>query len=70
MRKIYFILAALFLIVSVSLPQQANAQAPQTMTYKLVVRDSKNSSLNNLQIGIKSSYCKAATTGRGVYVEL
>ena len=70
MEKIYSALLGLLLIVTVSWPRQANAQGSQTMSYKLVLRESKNSSLNNLQIGIKIVTLQSSDNGKRGYVEI
>jgi subtilase family serine protease len=69
MKEIYSILAGLLLIVTISWPLQSNAQAPQTMAYKLVLRESKNSSLTNLQIGIKMIILQSSDDGKAGYFE-
>lgn len=69
MKNIYSILAGLLLIVTVSWPRQSNAQVPHTMTYKLVLRDSDNYLLTNMQIGIRIIILQSRQDGKGGYVE-
>lgn len=65
MKKIYSILAGLLLIVTASWPLQSNAQAPHTMTYKLVLRDSENYLLTNMQIDIRIIILQSRQNGKG-----
>jgi len=61
--KIYSILAGLLLTTSLF------AQAPQTMTYQAVVRDSNNALVESSPIGIRVSILIGSVTGTAVYVE-
>jgi len=69
MKKIFSSLAALLLIVVLSLPHQVNAQAQQTMTYQSILRDSNYSSLTNLQVGVKIVILQSSDNGKKCYVE-
>ena len=42
MKKIYTILFAVLLTLTVFLPQQAGAQSPEKMSYQAVVRDASD----------------------------
>lgn len=63
MKKITTILAAILLAVS------AFAQAPQTMTYQAVVRNSSNALVQSSPVGMKVSILQGSATGTAVYVE-
>ena len=69
MKTIYSILACLLLTASVCCTQQANAQAPQKMSYQSVLRNSSNVLLTNKQVGIKISVLQGTASGTAVYVE-
>ena len=63
MKKIYSLIAGLFITVSVF------AQAPQKMSYQAVIRKSNNALVQSLPVGIKISILKGSATGTAVYVE-
>jgi hypothetical protein len=63
MKKIYSIVAGLFLTVSVY------AQAPQKMSYQAVIRKSNNALVQSSPVGMKISILKGSATGTAVYVE-
>ena len=63
MKKIYSIVAGLFLTVSVF------AQAPQKMSYQAVIRKSNNALVQSLPVGMKITILKGSATGTPVYVE-
>jgi uncharacterized protein (TIGR02145 family) len=69
MKKIYSILAGLLLTATVLLTQQANAQAPQKMSYQSVLRNSSNVLLANTQVRIKISVLQGTASGTALYVE-
>ena len=69
MKKINSILAGLFLTATVLFTQQANAQAPQRMSYQSVLRNSSNALLVNTAVGIKISVLQGSVSGTAVYVE-
>ena len=69
MKKINSLLTTLLLIVSVFVTQQANAQAPQKMSYQSVLRNSSNVLLTNKQVGIKISVLQGTLSGNAVYTE-
>ena len=63
MKKIYRLIAAILLTVSV------NAQAPDQMTYQAVVRNASNSLVTNTPVGIQISILKGSESGEVVYIE-
>jgi hypothetical protein len=68
MKNFYFNL--LFLSLSMGFfTFQANAQAPQSMSYQSVIRNSSNLLLANTQVGIKISVLQGSSTGNEAYVE-
>ena len=69
MKKIITILAVVLITVSVFLPQQANAQAPQKMSYQAVIRNASNALVTSTPVGMKISILQGSTTGTAVYVE-
>ena len=71
MKKLFSILVAVLFTSSAFLPQQANAQAPEKMSYQAVIRTSNDKLVINTQVGIKLSIRKLAYMGFPtiVYVE-
>ena len=69
MKKINSILAGLLLTASVFLTQQANAQAPQKMSYQSVLRNSSNALLVNTQVRVRISVLQGTASGTALYVE-
>jgi hypothetical protein len=68
MKNFYFTL--LFLSLSMGFfSLQANAQAPQRMSYQSVIRNSSNVLLANTAVGIRISVLQGSATGTAVYVE-
>jgi hypothetical protein len=68
MKKIY--LRSLLRVVSIILfSLQAVAQAPQTMTYQSVLRNSSNNLLANTEVGTKISLLQGTVSGTVVYAE-
>jgi hypothetical protein len=63
MKKIYSIVAGLFLTVSVI------AQAPQKMSYQAVIRNSSSALVTSTPVGMKISILQGSATGTAVYVE-
>jgi hypothetical protein len=63
MKKLYTILAALFLTAS------AFAQAPEKMSYQAVVRDSGDALVTSQPVGMQISILQTTATGTAVYVE-
>ena len=56
MKKLFTILVAVLLTVNVFLPRQADAQAPEKMSYQAVIRNSSNALVTNTQIGMEIKY--------------
>jgi hypothetical protein len=69
MKNIYSILTGLLLTACVFSTQQATAQAPQKMSYQLVLRNSSNVLLASTAVGVKISVLQVSVTGPAVYVE-
>ncbi len=69
MKKINLLLTSLLLTASVCLTQQANAQAPQKMSYQSVIRNSSNALVANTTVGIQLSVLQGSASGTAVYVE-
>jgi hypothetical protein len=69
MKKIYSIIAGLFLMTSVFLPQQASAQAPQKMSYQAVIRDNSNTLVTNQVVGMRISILQGSANGSASYTE-
>jgi plastocyanin len=69
MKKIFTIGAAILMSVSVFLPQQASAQAPNKMSYQAVIRDNSNALVTNQIVGMQISILQGTATGTAVYVE-
>jgi uncharacterized protein (TIGR02145 family) len=69
MKKIYTLIAALFLFAFVCFTKQATAQTSQKMSYQSVIRNSNNNLLTNTLVGTRISVLQESATGAGVYVE-
>jgi uncharacterized protein (TIGR02145 family) len=69
MKTINSFLTGLLLTASVFLTQQANAQAPQRMSYQSVLRNSSNVLLAETLVGIRISVLQGGAAGTAVYVE-
>ena len=69
MKTINSLLTTLLLTASVCCTQQANAQAPQKMSYQSVLRNSSNVLLADTQVGIKISVLQGGALGNAVYTE-
>jgi len=63
MKKIFTLLAAVLMTANVL------AQAPQSMSYQAVIRNSSNALVASTQVGMKISILQATSTGTAVYVE-
>ena len=69
MKKIVIVIAAAVFFASVFLPQHANAQAPDKMSYQAVVRDANSLLVTNTELGMQISILQGSATGTAVYVE-
>ena len=69
MKKLVHILLAVFLTAGISLPWQANAQAPEKMSYQAVMRDANNNLVINQTVGIQISILQGTASGTAVYTE-
>ena len=68
MKNFYFT-AKILLLSLAFFSLQANAQAPQTITYQSVIRNSSNALLANTAVGIKISILQGSSTGTEAYAE-
>ncbi len=66
MRRNLFTLIILILWISILLPQQASAQAPESFKYQAVIRDGSGNVLSNQVIGFQFSILQNTTE---VYIE-
>jgi uncharacterized protein (TIGR02145 family) len=68
MKKFYF--TSLVLLLGMTFFSfVANAQAPQSMSYQTVIRNSSNVLLTNTLVGIKISVLQGSASGTAVYAE-
>ena len=63
MKKIYSIIAVLFVVTCVL------AQAPNKMSYQAVIRDNSNALVTNQIVGMQISILQGSANGTAVYVE-
>ena len=63
MKKIFTLLAAVLLTANVF------AQAPQSMSYQAIIRNSSNALVASTQVGMQISILQTTSTGTAVYVE-
>ena len=68
MKNFYFT-AKILLLSLAFFSLQANAQAPQTITYQSVIRNSSNALLANTAVGIKISILQGSSIGTEAYAE-
>ena len=68
MKNFYFT-AKILLLSLAFFSLQAQAQAPQTITYQSVIRNSSNALLANTAVGIKISILQGSSTGTEAYAE-
>lgn len=69
MKRIYVIFTAVLLTASMFLPQQANAQSPDKMSYQAVIRNSSDQLVSNQSVGIQMSILQGSENGTSVYKE-
>ena len=69
MKKIFTIMVAVILTAIIFLPQQANAQAPQKMSYQAVVRDNLSVLVTEQGIGMQVTVLQGTMDGTTVYQE-
>jgi hypothetical protein len=69
MKQLFIVLTAVILTAGMFLPRQANAQAPQKISYQAVIRDAANNLVTNHAIGMKISILQGSATGTAVYTE-
>ena len=70
MKIILLILSAVLLTATMFLPWQANAQAPEKMSYQAVVRNEAGQLVTNTQIGMQISILQGTPEGPLVYSEV
>ncbi len=63
MKKLYFILCMLLVVLSV------HAQSPDKMTYQAIIRNSSNVLISNSVVGMQISILQGSASGTAVYVE-
>ncbi len=63
MKKIYSIIAGLFLVTCVL------AQAPNKMSYQAIIRNTSNALVGNSAVGMRISILQTSASGTAVYVE-
>ena len=63
------IFAAILMTVSIFLPQQVAAQAPEKMSYQAVVRNSSDELVKNTQVGMRIRIWKGSANNLVVYSE-
>ncbi len=63
MKKIYSIIAGLFLVTSVL------AQGPNKMSYQAIIRNTSNALVGNSAVGMRISILQTSASGTAVYVE-
>ena len=69
MKKIFTILTSLFLGVAFLLPQQAQAQVPEGISYQAILRDLNGNVIQSRLVGMQISVLQGSPTGTAVYVE-
>lgn len=69
MKKINALFAGLLLTASVFVTQQAKAQAPESMSYQSVIRNSSNALVAATPVGMQISLLQGTASGTAVYVE-
>jgi len=70
MRKFLIILAVVIVNASVFLSEQANAQAPQKMSYQAVIRNTTGALVQSSPISMRVSILQGSITGTEVYKEI
>ena len=69
MKMTFTLLGTLLLVVSIFLPMQASAQAPEKMSYQAVIRNSSNALVVNHAVGMQISILQGSANGTAVYTE-
>ena len=69
MRKLFTTIPIMLMVVSVFLPRQASAQAPEKISYQAVIRDANDNLITDTEIGMQISILQGTTDGAAVYVE-
>ena len=67
MKQVLTIIAAFLFTASLFLPQQAKAQAAETMSYHAVIRDVSNNLLTSQAVGMQISILQGSASGTAVY---
>ena len=69
MKKKYALFAALLLAAVQLVPQKANAQLAEGISYQAIVRDANNSLVSSSVVGMQISIVQDSVNGAAVYVE-
>ena len=69
MKHFCSVLSGVLLIIIVFLQHQLYAQAPQKMSYQVVIRNSSNALVTSTSVAMKISVLQGSATGKSVYVE-
>ena len=69
MKNIFTIIIAVLVTASMYLPQFANAQVPQKMSYQAVIRDGADALISNQTVGMQISILQGSINGTMVYSE-
>ncbi len=69
MNKLFTIVGVVLFTAGVFLPQQADAQPPEKMSYQAVLRNADNALLTSTVVGMQISILISTADGTAVYVE-
>lgn len=69
MKKLFKLMTVIALTVATTLPQHAQAQAPEMMSYQAVIRNASNQLVNNQLVGMQISILQYSNNGTVVYAE-
>jgi hypothetical protein len=69
MKRLFTILAAVFLTVSLFLPKPAGAQAPGKISYQALIRDTDDDLVTDTHVGMQISILQGSASGTAVYTE-
>jgi len=69
MKRLFTILAAVFLTVSLFLPKPAGAQAPEKISYQALIRDTDDDLVTDTHVGMQISILQGSASGTAVYTE-
>jgi hypothetical protein len=69
MKSFYTICTAILMTVSLCIPRQIYAQAPEKMSYQAVLRDGSNNLITSTTVGMQISILQGSEIGIAVYIE-